>query len=318
MQVFKKISFFIIIIVIAAVITDTVQKISIANDDFVQDRNKSIYRILGEPENSIDVVVVGDSLSYTSVSPMELWKEWGITAYVCGQSGQTTQESFHMLKEVFKKQSPRVIAMEAHVLFKGQTGSNGLKEILGEIGNYYFPLIRNHNIWKCILMGKRYQEENYKGFSFRCDVKPYTKGAYMKKTTKMKEIPSNSLVYMKKIQKLCRKNGANLFLYSAPSPVNYNYAKHNSIQKYAEEHSVEYLDMNLQLDKIGIDWETDSLDKGDHLNLRGAQKTTTYLGQYLKKYQNLVDHREDTSYYSWNDLYAKYRKEAVQNLAAMR
>lgn len=318
MQVFKKIWFFIIMIAIMAAMTDSVQELVTANDNFIQDRNKSIYRILREPENSIDVVVVGDSLSYTSVSPMELWKEYGITSYICGQSGQTTQESFHMLKEVFKKQSPRVIVMEAHALFKEQSGSKGIKEILGEAANYYFPLIRNHNIWKCILTGKRYQEESYKGFSFRCDVKPYTKGAYMKKSAKMKEIPSNSLIYMKKIQKLCRKNGAKLLLYSAPSPVNYSYAKHNSIQKYAKEHSVEYLDMNLELDKIGIDWKTDSLDNGDHLNLRGAQKTTAYLGQYLKKYQNLVDHREDLTYHSWNNLYAKYRKEADQNLAVMR
>lgn len=318
MQAFKKIWFFIIMIVILLFMTDGIQETATANDDYVQDRNKSIYRILREPENSVDMVVIGDSLSYTSISPMELWKEYGITSYVCGQSGQTAQEAFHMLKEVFKKQAPRVIVMEAHVLFKEQPGLGGLKEILGEAGNYYFPLLRNHNIWKCILTGKRYQEKNYKGFTFRCDVKPYTKGTYMVKSAKTDKIPSNSLIYMEKIQKLCRKKGVKLFLYSAPSPVNYSYAKHNSIQKYANEHSIEYLDMNLELDKMGIDWKTDSLDKGDHLNLRGAQKATAYLGKYLNKEYQFADHRNEKAYQLWNECWKEYSKEAEQNLKKMK
>lgn len=139
----------------------------------------------------------------------------------------------------------------------------------------------------------------------------------MKKSAKTKEIPSNSLIYMKKIQKLCRKNGAKLLLYSAPSPVNYSYAKHNSIQKYAKEHSVEYLDMNLELDKIGIDWKTDSLDNGDHLNLKGAQKTTAYLGQYLCKKYQFTDRRGEKDYQQWNECYGKYVKEAEQKLKNM-
>ena len=164
MQVFKKIWFFIILIVLITAVSGTIYEIALGNHHLVQDRSKSFYQILREPENSVDAVVVGDSLSYTSTSPMELWKEYGMTSFVCGQSGQTTQETYYMLKNVFKRQSPGLIIMETHALFKEQSGMNGVKEILGGIGNYYVTLLRNHDIWKAVLAGKRYTRVNYKGF----------------------------------------------------------------------------------------------------------------------------------------------------------
>ena len=42
--------------------------------------------------------------------------------------------------------------------------------------------------------------------------------------------------------------------------------------EYAKDNSLTYIDMNLMLDELGIDWSLDSLDKGDHLNLSGAYK----------------------------------------------
>ena len=80
--------------------------------------NKSIAGIQGEKEHTIDLLVVGDSESYTTVSPMQLWQEQGITAYVCGKPGQKIQESYYALKTAFKTQSPKMVLLETNVIYR--------------------------------------------------------------------------------------------------------------------------------------------------------------------------------------------------------
>ena len=58
-----------------------------------------------------------------------------------------------------------------------------------------------------------------------------------------------------------------------------NYAKHNAIQNWAD-HNIEFcIDFNTMLDEIELDWQTDSLDGGDHINYNGTVKTTEYINE---------------------------------------
>lgn len=80
---------------------------------------------------------------------------------------------------------------------------------------------------------------------------------------------------------------------------------------------MDYLDLNLKLGEVGIDWKTDSLDKGDHLNLSSAQKVTKYLGEYLKLAYELPDHRGEAFYAAWDKEEEEYRQKAEDNLKVM-
>lgn len=312
--------FFSVLIVILVGVSEKIELACIENDNLVQSRNKSTFRILREPENSIDVIVVGDSLSYSSVSPMDLWKNHGITAYVCGQSGQKIQETFHMLENVFTAQSPKLVILETNTMFRGRGGQDliNLKETLEEWANNYIPIFHGHDIWKSFVMDKEYPEENFKGFALRCGVQPYEKGDYMLETEQKEEMPSMVKNYMGDIINLCKQNGAKLLLLGTPSPLNYNYRRHNSIDAYAKEHNLEYLDMNMKLKEVGIDWNTDSLDKGDHLNLSGARKVTQYLGGFLTKKYVLPDHRGESDYTAWMKEAEDYTRKLEKSLMVMR
>ncbi len=75
------------------------------------------HGVLGEPRDSIDVLVLGDSESFCSISPLQLWSEQGITSYVCGTSGQILPLTRSLLLSALSKQHPKVVILETNCLF---------------------------------------------------------------------------------------------------------------------------------------------------------------------------------------------------------
>ena len=92
-------------------------------------------------------------------------------------------------------------------------------------------------------------------------------------------------------------------LVSAPNPLYWNTAKHNAIQAWCDQNQVTYVDYNLKLDELNLNWQEDYRDGGDHLNSMGAKKFIKALGQYLQENYNLSDHRNDSQYADWEEDY---------------
>ncbi len=314
----KTVLFFAILFALLTGMSSMLTEISKKNDNLIQSRNKSLIKIQKEPPNSIDVLILGDSLSYTSISPMQLWNRYGITSFIGGQSGQKIYETYHILKTTLENQSPKLVVIETDVLLRGRTGLGRLKDKLEEKGSYYFPIFRYHNVWKPLLMGEEYAEESYKGFMLRDTIQPYKKGEYMKKTGEKIQLSPFVTDYMEQIISLCRENDIKILLISTPSPVNYNYKKYNALKEYAQENSLDYLDMNLKVKKLDIDWKSDSLDKGDHVNLLGAQKITRYFGKYITSRYDLTDHRGDAGFEMWEREAKDYKKKTKKKVEAMQ
>ena len=59
--------------------------------------------------------------------------------------------------------------------------------------------------------------------------------------------------------------------------------------------------MNFVHKEMGIDWSKDTRDGGNHMNYEGAKKVTAYFGNYLSTEFDLVDHRGDEKYKSWDE-----------------
>lgn len=317
----KTMMFFAIMIALFGALSDWTESTLLEKDQLIPERNKSIYAIQREPEETIDILVLGDSLSYSSVSPMSLWNRHGYTAFVCGQPGQNMFESEELLKIALETQSPKVVILETNAIIQDRLKGRTLNDTMDTLFNYYLPLFRGHDVWKSLVMKKEYAEvgyTKYKGFPFRGDVKPYEEGSYMNKTDKKAELPEKNVEHLQNILDMCRDCGADLILLGTPSPSNYNYSVHNAIAEYAEKQGLTYLDMILITDEIGIDWNTDTLDKGDHLNLSGTEKVTEYLGRYLSDNYSLTDHRGDAAFDQWTKVAAEYDEKASQKLKEMR
>ena len=276
----------------------------------VSGRSRVFASVSAEKKNTIDVLVAGDSESYTSVSPMDLWDRAGIAAYDCGQPGQRIQETYYILKTAFRTQSPKLVLFETNTMFRDPGFLKNVQLSLTEPLAYHFPVIKYHNAWKALFDGPGGPKKSYKGFEIRDKVVSYEGDEeYMKETKDKAQIPEVVRIYMEKIKRLCEKNGADLLLVSAPSPKNYNYKKHNSLEEYARENNLPYVDLNMKFRDIGIDWKQDSYDRGDHLNISGARKVTAYIGQYLADNYDLPDRRNDDGWREWDNLAREYLEE---------
>lgn len=281
-------------------------------DGKVTGRNRPFAALTVESRNTLDLLVAGDSESYNSVSTMQLWKEHGITAYDCGQGAQRIPETYYMLKQAFKRQSPKVVMLETNTLFRNIGPVKSIQAVMEQTAQYYIPLFRYHNLWKSAF-DQPENHVNYKGFVIRNEVNAYDgRPDYMEKKKNCETMPQYVKFYLKKIESLCEKNGAQLLLVSTPSPKNWNQKRHEEIQNYADKNEIAYLDLNHKTEKLGIIWSEDTQDKGDHLNIYGAEKVTAYLGKYLEENYKMEDHRNDVSYVQWNRLAEQYDQELEQ------
>jgi len=268
------------------------------------------YGILTEKENTIDTLIIGDSETYSSISPMQIWKEHGYTSYVCGTPAQQLYQSYDFLEKILKTQQPKVVILETNALYRRVS----LKKYASFCVSEILPIFKYHDRWKQLTKEdftspiEYTWTHDYKGFRYANDVKSSEAKEYMKYNQKYKKISLRTLYFLDKIHQLCQENDIQLILLSVPSLKNWNYNKHNGVQEYADKHQLEFIDLNLMNDEIKIDWKKDTRDKGDHLNYSGAVKVTKYVGNYLNELGILENHQNDQYYQHWNKSLRKYEK----------
>ena len=102
-------------------------------------------------------------------------------------------------------------------------------------------------------------------------------------------ISENGRTYLTKIQELCRENGTQLVLMKVPTmtmpqyvPGAWTREKYQLTAALANELQIPYLDFMYDIDPH-IDFETETVDEGIHLNLRGAQKIAQYIAGYIQE-----------------------------------
>ncbi len=270
------------------------------------------YPILSEEENTIDAVVVGDSLVYSGINPMVVWDKYGYTMYDCALAGQIPIISYETIQESINSQHPKVIFLESDVLFRNPKNIP-IDTIKLWLTNRYIPIINYHDNWKKYLFNflnndKKFTKfDFYKGYHLIKKIKPAPKSRYnyMEYSKEYLPIVDENIEYFNKIVKLCEKNEVKLVLISIPNLKLWNYKKHNSISDLANKYNLEFIDFNLD-NLLKINWQIDVKDGGGHLNFRGAYKVSDYLGNYLKDSGLVKDHRKDKKYQSWNESYKIY------------
>ena len=304
----KKVIKSILFLVILALLIEVCNLLFIPKHSLFKSSN---YVISGEKEDSIDVIFVGDSLVYSSISPMEIWNEYGFTSFDCADAAQIIPDTYDHLKYAVENQHPNVVFMEANVLFRDPK-KRKFNVTAAQKALSIFPIVKYHDNWKKYLQEKSdgLWINQFKGYKYITTIKSNKlANNYMEYSEEFNNIPEHNLEYFEKIIKLCEDNNTKLILIGFPSQVSWKYKKHNTATKIAEEYNLEFIDLNLE--DLGIDWKKDTKDNGAHLNHSGSEKVSKFVGQYIKDNNLAEDHRGDSNYSSWDIAYKMYRESAL-------
>ncbi len=295
------------------------------------------YEYYGEEKNH-EVIFIGDCEVYANFSPMVLYEQEGIISYVRGNSQQLIWQSYYMLKETLKYETPKVVVFNVNSMRYSEPVSEAYnrlaidkmkwsKEKVDIIKasmteeesflSYLIPLLRYHSRFdkltsedfKYLLKTKN---NTYNGFLINKNVKPL-ENLPTKRRLANYNFSENCYEYLNKITELCKQNNIKLVLIKAPSVYPYWYDEYEEqIQKYAKENNLDYYNFKEKVQEIGIDYSADTYDGGLHLNLEGATKLSKYFSKILKEKYRLTDYREDEEISKiYNEKLERY-KEAIK------
>lgn len=263
------------------------------------------HGVLGEPQDSLDVLFVGDSEVYTSLIPRQMWNEHGFTSYDVSTSAQKLPYAYSLLQRALARQRPRVVVLETNMLFRRVDVDDALWRTLADA----LPVLEYHNRWKGLrpvdisAPVKTTWTDPAKGANLSDATVPSSTSGYMKPSQGRAAIARLNRWYLERIVDLCQGQGAEVVLLSTPSTKNWNWERHNAVEALIAEHDnwshVTYLDLNLHREEVPIDWSCESRDGGDHLNRSGAEKVSSFVGAWLDEHHQLPDHRDDPSYRTW-------------------
>ncbi|MBQ8913523.1 MAG: hypothetical protein IJ054_05705 [Lachnospiraceae bacterium] len=306
-KLLRTIGFFAVLITVLSILNYFFDPLRLDMVKYVTEHDSNYLSLMEEPEDSIDVLVLGDSLSYGMINPIDFWEKGGLTSYIAGQSGQIVPETYFELKNIMENQSPKVVIIETGILV--HDFSTEMHILIYQVMYDLLPVTKYHELWK-VMLGDTDDElkEHFKGFRKREDIMAYEGGEYMIYTDEDKEIKGIGKTYMKKIKELCDDNNATLVLVSMPSPKNYNYEIHNGLTELADELGVEYIDFNLMTEELSFDWTAHMLDGDDHVNFFGTLRTSGWLLDYIINNYNFEKRTDEKLIEDWNNETDKYKE----------
>ncbi len=285
-----------------------------------------------------DVLFIGDCEVYESFTPPTLWEQYGITSYIRGSAQQLAWQSYYLLEDALRYETPKVVVFNVLSLKYGEPQDeaynrmtlDGMKLSTSKLEairasmtegesflSYLLPLLRFHGRW---------QELSREDITYLFKRDPVSHNGYLMQTainagvsdrvgTPLIDytLPTSSMEYLDKMTALCKEKGIELILIKAPTN-NWKFYWYEEwdaqIADYAEKNGLSYYNFIPMTEEIGIDYATDTYDKGVHLNVYGAEKLTAFFGEILHEKHGLADHRSDPTYSeAWNKKLISYYNE---------
>lgn len=307
------------------------------------ERKSSDYKYIPFFEHSkdYDVLYIGTSHVINAFFPMELWKDYGITAYNFGGHANTMAVNYWVMMNALEYSDPKLIIIDCLGASSGGKASSDYFEYV-HLSMDAFPYSKvkedaindlfedNESLqerskadlrWDFSVYHNRWTELSKDDFN-QSSTQEYGAESRInvsasEKITKTKEkfniLETTGGKYLDMMVSECKKRGIEVLLTYLPFPASEgHYKEANGVKYLAEKRGVNYINF---LDMGIVNYNTDCYDPNSHVNPSGARKVTSYLGQYLKDNYKLRDHRNGKKYAYWNnDYYDGYVSFKINNI----
>lgn len=327
MKNFLKILAFILLFAIIAVPVSNVFVIGIGNIGEMKSCSKYFYDM---PENSVDVLYLGSSSMWAGVSPALVYTETGAAGFNRSTTVQTAPTTYMYLLEALETQSPKLVVLDAYTMFipydevfmrsaiDSMDYSDAKQQAIDYYSDsyytklsFYLPYLRYCDSWDQVAPEKIFMY--YKAVSADYD-SLCPMGGRLSDNVYSFEMPKDNFAttdevtapncesekYFRMIIELCQEKEIDVMVLTIPNSFS-TYADYNKMTAVCNEYGINYFDLALMSEELGVDSAEDFSDEGVHMNVYGNVKISRYVAQLIEDNYDVPDRRGQQGYEFYDD-----------------
>lgn len=279
--------------------------------------------------DTVDVLILGSSHAFEDFNTGILWNEYGMASFILGGSVQPMWNTYYYLKEALKTQTPQLILLEGYMVVGYSEFLGGSSEIIKNTyglkwskdkaeairisapeerwDEFLFEYTQYHTRYTKLSKSDFISNQgnplyvDWKGFGCNMVTTPL-EVEDVTEVVEKSQLHEKTEKYYRMIIELAKENNIPMLIVISPyAGINVDeQAKYNAAKEIADEYNVPFINYNLLIDDIGMDFSTDVADTA-HLNYRGNQKYSYAVGAYIKENFRISDHRGDIRYQTWQN-----------------
>ena len=295
-----------------------------------------------EPENSLDIALIGSSELYADYSPPLAYDKYGYTGYNLCYEGAPANMYIPMLKLYLSRQKPKLVVIEVNGYFYSEEYCHRdanyrrlidnmplskqrydfINELIDkdERLSYYVPLIKHHSNWQSpnyqlerlqrIIDMDNEEFSHMKSFGTRTAINLIDPKVSKRQKSRVNDYTMKCLDEM---IAFCKEQGLeNVLFMRAPHKRGAVDESIERINKTVTDAGYDFVDFSKMNKETGIDPETDFYNP-DHLNVFGNEKFTDYLGNYIMTHYSFPTEHSEKVDEQWKEC-ADFTKEAFDEL----
>lgn len=280
-----------------------------------------IYAFHKEPEDSIDVALVGPSETYTSFYSPLAYEQFGFTSYALAVGGMRGVCYPSAIREMEATQDPQVYVLELYgFIYKDQYEEASIRAWVDSLPDsenrdqtiretvppekrrdYEDKYQKYHGNWinrrDCMNAFLDKMRISRQGYSITKNFATETAAMPPDGQTMNYAISEDGMKYLKETLAFLQEQGIENVLF-VRTPEQVQYKENDSVDeavRMIRDAGYDYLDMYGLQEEIGIDPQKDFYNPF-HCNIYGAEKITAYLGQYLTEHYEIdTSHTEEVA-----------------------